>query len=122
MDTTTSRASIDRWVRGYLKAWNSNQPVDIEPLFAEDCAYYTEPYADPWRGRAEIVAGWLRHKDQPGDADFSYEVIAVEGDLGVVRGTTNYTTSGERYSNLWLIRLDEQERALEFIEYWMLIK
>lgn len=122
MDATTSRAGIDRWVQGYVKAWNSNEPADIGALFAEDGAYFTEPYADPWRGRAEIVAGWLRQRDEPGDTDFSYEVIAVEGDLGVVRATTNYTTSGKRYSNLWLIRLDGQERAVEFIEYWILIK
>ncbi|HEX2240816.1 MAG TPA: nuclear transport factor 2 family protein [Actinomycetota bacterium] len=110
------------WVERYVKAWNSNAREDIESLFAVTALYYTEPYAQPWRGRDQIVAGWLRQKDEPGDTDFRYEVIAVEGDLGVVRGTTDYKTSGKSYSNLWLIRLDGEGRAVEFVEYWMLIK
>lgn len=113
---------FDEWVKGYVKAWNSNNREEIDALFASTGLYYTEPYAQPWRGREEIAAGWLKQKDEPGDTDFTFEVIAVEGDLGVVRGTTHYRTSGKSYSNLWLIRLDPEGRAREFVEYWMQIK
>ncbi len=113
---------FDGWVKRYIKAWNSNAPEDIEDLFAPDGQYFTEPYAQPWRGRAEIVEGWLKQKDEPGETDFTYEVIGAEGDLGVVRGTTDYKTSGKSYSNLWLVRLNSDDRAVDFVEYWMLIK
>lgn len=113
---------FDEWVKGYVRAWNSNERADVERLFAPTALYYTEPYAEPWRGRDEIVEGWLKQKDEPGDTDFKYEVIAVEGELGVVRGTAHYKTSGKSYSNLWLIRLDSEGVAREFVEYWMLIK
>ncbi|MFN2524768.1 MAG: nuclear transport factor 2 family protein [Actinomycetota bacterium] len=116
------RERFDGWVKRYLKAWNSNERADIEDLFAAEGAYFTEPYAEPWRGREEIVAGWLKQEDEPGDTNFSYEVIAADGDLGIVRGTTDYKSSGKSYSNLWLVRLDDDDRALEFVEYWMLIK
>ena len=113
---------FDEWVRRYVKAWNSNAREDIESLFAVTGLYYTEPYAQPWRGRKQIVEGWLEQKDEPGDTEFSFEVVAVEGELGVVRGTTDYKSSGKSYSNLWLIRLDGEAQAVEFVEYWMLIK
>ncbi len=107
------------WVERYIKAWNSNAPEDISAAFTEDGCYRTEPFADAWRGRDEIVRGWLDIKDEPGQTDFTYQVIAVEGDLGVVKGETTYRTPAAKYSNLWEIRLASDGRCTEFIEWWM---
>ena len=45
-------ARVRAWVDGYVRAWNSNDPAAIGALFTEDAAYHTEPYGEPWRGRA----------------------------------------------------------------------
>jgi hypothetical protein len=109
-----------RWVEGYVRAWNSNDPEDIKTLFTEDGRYFTEPYADAWQGHNEIVRGWLENKDDPGQTEFSYEILAISGDLGIVEGETVYKDEPRReYSNLWEIRLNEDGRATEFIEWWM---
>lgn len=48
--------AVTAWVDGYRAAWASNDPAAIGALFGADAVYRTEPYASPWRGRAEIVA------------------------------------------------------------------
>jgi tRNA (guanine37-N1)-methyltransferase len=122
-ETMTDRAAIDDWVRRYVGAWESNDPEEIRSLFTEDAAYYTAPHREPWRGRDGIVEGWLGHKDEPGSWSFRYEIVGVDGDLGFVRGWTDYPPPGAgtgRYANLWQIRLDGEGRASEFVEWWML--
>lgn len=110
---------VRRWVDRYVTAWNSNDRDDIAALFTEDARYLTEPYAAPWTGHEEIVRNWLANRDEPGETTFEYRVIAVDGDLGIVRGETTYKDPARAYSNLWEVRLDEDGRAREFVEWWM---
>jgi SnoaL-like domain len=110
---------IATWVEGYIKAWNSNNPEDIGRLFTDEALYFTAPFREPWRGRDEIVSGWIEKKDEPDTTEFSYDVEAIDGSLGIVRGRTIYKDPLEQYSNLWQIRLDESGRCYEFVEWWM---
>jgi uncharacterized protein (TIGR02246 family) len=114
-------AAVETWMRGYLRAWESNQPEDIGRLFTDDAVYYTAPDRKPWRGRDAIVEGWIDRKDQPGDWAFRYEILAIADDLAFVRGWTDYKTDTD-YSNLWVIRLDDEGRCSEFTEWWMPIE
>ncbi|MEA2528099.1 MAG: hypothetical protein QOF73_5326 [Thermomicrobiales bacterium] len=100
----TSEA-IEIWVERYVHAWDSNDPAEIGVPFTEDALYYMTPYAEPWRGREQIVTGWLDRKDEPGDHDFRFEVLAVADRLGFVRGWTRYLSPPGEYANLCVIRL-----------------
>ncbi len=111
--------AVERWVERYLRAWESNDPADIGALFSDDGRYYTAPFREPWTGRDAIVDGWLDRRDEPGDWEFRYIVLAVAGELGFVRGWTRYPKDRREYSNLWIIRLDEEGRCSEFTEWWM---
>jgi ketosteroid isomerase-like protein len=111
------RAAYEDWVRRYVDAWESNDAEEIGALFTDDARYYTAPYRQPWAGRENIVAGWLDRKDEPGEWRFSWEVLGTDGDVGFVKGVTTYEDGD--YSNLWVINLDEDGRASEFIEWWM---
>lgn len=113
-----TRGEVEDWVRRYIDAWDSNDPEEIGSLFTEDARYYTAPHNQPWTGRQGIVDGWLDRKDEQGEWRFSFEVLGVDGDLGFVKGVTTYTNLPD-YSNLWVIRLADEGRASEFIEYWM---
>jgi ketosteroid isomerase-like protein len=113
------KSDFAAWVEKYIVAWNSNEPKDIEALFADDAEYFTEPYAPVWRGRDAIVREWIEKKDEPGDTEFSYEVIAIEGDLGFVRGRTLYKKPPRVYDNLWEITLGRDGKATKFVEWWM---
>jgi ketosteroid isomerase-like protein len=112
------RSGVEHWVAGYLRAWDSNEPDDVRALFAPDAEYRFEPWEEPVTGHDEIVAEWRERADAPGDHRFESEVLAVDGDLGVVRGHTDYT-DGRVYENLWLIRFADDGRARSFTEWYM---
>ena len=113
------KSDFARWVDRYVTAWNSNEPEDIGGLFSEDAVYSTGPFDGPWKGRQQIIDGWLARKDEPGNAEFEREVIASDGHLGVVKGKTLYKDPPLEYANLWLIRLNSEGRAVHFEEWWV---
>jgi hypothetical protein len=117
----TTNADVEAWLERYLVAWESNDPEDIRILFTEDARYFTAPHREPWVGHDDIVAGWLSRPDDPDTWSFASEVIALIGDLAVVRGRTTYAT-GPDYSNLWLIEFAVDGRCVVFTEWWMPIE
>jgi hypothetical protein len=113
----TELEAVSQWIDGYVKAWNSNDRDDIARLFTEDAVYSTEPYRPPWRGREEIVAGWLGHKDKPGETSFEWQPISITDEVAVISGTTRYPKAV--FSNLWVIRFASDGRCRGFSEWWM---
>jgi uncharacterized protein (TIGR02246 family) len=114
------REDVDRWLQGYLRAWESNDPEDIGSLFTDDAKYYTAPHREPWAGRQAIVDGWIGRKDEPGDWTFQSDILAIADDLAFVQGVTGYPNADpSAYSNLWVIRLADDGRCSEFTEWWM---
>lgn len=111
--------AVERWVEGYRKAWQSNDPNDIGSLFTDDARYYTAPDREPWTGRDGIVEGWLDRKDEQGQWSFRYEFVAECDGLAFVRGWTEYVEPPKRYSNLWVIQMEGDGRCSEFTEWWM---
>lgn len=114
-----TKEKVSQWMEGYIQAWNSNDPVDIGILFSDNAHYYTAPYRQPWSGRDAIIAGWLGRKDEPDDFEFRYEIVGVSQDIGFIRGWTRYIKQEADFSNLWVVRLDDEGRCEEFIEWWM---
>jgi nuclear transport factor 2 (NTF2) superfamily protein len=110
---------LEDWVRRYRVAWESNNPDQIGGLYADDAEYRMRPDLDPVQGRDRIIADWLERADEPGETEFDYEILAVTDEVGFVQCRTAYA-SGELYHNLWVVRLDDEGRATEFTEWWML--
>ena len=122
VDTT----SIDDWLARYRHAWSTDDPDEIAALFTEDILYYTAPHHEPLRGLQEVAAYWLGEKESDVPWRFDPHVLAREGDLWVVRAVTTYPQGtrdsggvAEMFHNIWLITLDEDGRASEFVEYYM---
>lgn len=113
----TDIRDVTRWVDGYLRAWNSNDPDEIGALFTDDAGYYTAPFSPPWRGREQVIAGWLGRKDEPGETTFDWHPVVVTDEVAIIEGTTTYPD--QTYSNLWVIRLEADGRCREFTEWWM---
>jgi uncharacterized protein (TIGR02246 family) len=113
----TDLDALSQWVEGYVRAWNSNDPADIGRIFTDDASYSPAPYSPPWQGRDKIIAGWLAHRDEPGETSFEWEPISLTDDVSVIRATTRYP--GTTYGNVWVIRLARDGRCREFAEWWM---
>jgi ketosteroid isomerase-like protein len=108
---------VTAWINRYVRAWNSNDPADIGALFTEDAEYFPTPFRQPWRGREQIIDGWLDRKDEPGEAGFDWHPLVATDDVAIIQGTTTYPD--ETYSNLWVMRLDDDGRCRQFTEWWM---
>jgi uncharacterized protein (TIGR02246 family) len=121
-DQRMSPADVAAWVDRYVAAWTSNDPADIGGLFTDDAEYRTEPYAEPWRGRDEIVEKWLAARDEPGEWEFRYEQPAVADDVAFVEAWTTYGHEDKEYANLWVIRLDGDGRCSRFTEWYMQVR
>jgi uncharacterized protein (TIGR02246 family) len=116
MSDAQSKA-VSEWVSGYQRAWESNDPADVDALFTDDALYYNEPFSEPSRGREAIKQMWHVRQDPPGSTTFTWKPVAVTEDVAIVQGETEYPTV--KVSNLWVIRLDADGRATEFTEWWM---
>lgn len=116
------RTLAEDWFRRYRVAWESNDPADIRALFTDDAVYRGSPDdPQPYVGVDAIVAGWLDEPDEPGDTEFEWEVLAVDGDIAIARCVTTYLTEAPptTYDNLFVIRLTPDGRASEYTDWWI---
>jgi hypothetical protein len=118
-----NRSVFEKWMQGYLKAWETNDPEHIASLFSAEATYLTQAFREPWAGRENIVKEWIGRADwvdEPKDKwTFTYDWLAIEGDTGVLDGLTDYSGRHEMFKNIWIIKLEEDGRCREFIEYWV---
>jgi uncharacterized protein (TIGR02246 family) len=117
------RASVERWLDAYVAAWKSNDPEVIGDLFTPDATYSPFPWTGAWQGRADIVRGWLGHRDWERRWTFQHEILAVDGDTAVIQGETHYEATADEpasaFSNLWVVRFAADGTAREFREWWV---
>ena len=118
---------IRDWLAAYRHAWTTDDPDEVGRLFADDVRYFTAPYLAPLAGAEAVAAYWLGENEAEIPWSFEYQVLAQEDDLFVVRAVTTYpegtsdAEGPETFHNLWLVRLDADGRASEFVEYFMLV-
>ena len=108
---------LSAWVDGYERAWRSPGTEALSELFEEGASYRMSPYAEPARGLEEIGRLWERERDgHDEEFEISHEVVAVDGDTGVVRLAVDYAT-GARYRDLWVLRFCQDGRCADFEEW-----
>ena len=114
--TTTA----ENWVERYVTAWTTNTPDDIRAVFTDDAVYKGRPDdPEPVIGLEAIVTDWVDNPET-GPWSFEYEVLGTDGDLAFIQGRTDYPGDEHPvYFNLWVVRLAEDGRASEFIEWFM---
>ena len=114
------RASVEKWIAGYERAWRAAGTGSLAALFCEDASYRMSPYEDIVHGLAAIGELWERERASP-DEEFEMrsELVAVEGATAVARIEVAYA-SGAEYRDLWIVRFGEDGRCREFEEwpYW----
>lgn len=118
-----TRTDFENWLEAYRQAWRTDDPDQIGALFAEDATYAPWPFGKPWQGREAIVAKWVERGDSKAAWQFESELLAVDGDTGVIRGQTTYPAADDQpeavFSNIWVIRLAADGRVSSFAEWWV---
>lgn len=113
------RATVESWVEAYERAWRAPGAEVLAELFTPEATYSMAPFEEPHRGLAAIARLWEDEREGP-DETFALdsEVVAVEGDTGVVRLHVRYGDPSQReYRDLWIVRLDAEGRCVAFEEW-----
>ncbi len=113
-----TRDDLSAWVDAYERAWRTDGTAALRDLFAADATYSPAPFQELHRGLGAIGAMWERERAGPDEGfTLEWEVVAVEGDTGVVRADVRYAAPAQRWANLWLVRFDEHGRCVAFEEW-----
>ena len=88
------------------RAWANRDSAAIGDLLDPDARYRADPFDDGVSGREQIIAEWNEGFEDDSDEtfEFRHEVIAVDGDVGVVQGgssTRAARTSGNGETCSW---------------------
>jgi uncharacterized protein (TIGR02246 family) len=117
------RSAVQAWLDRYVHAWGSNDAGEIATLFTEDATYSYGPFREDVQGRDAIVSSWLEDPDEPGSWSAEYHPVAVEDDIAIANGRSRYFhpdgSPRTEYDNIFLIRLDDEGRCLEFREWFV---
>jgi hypothetical protein len=113
------RAALERWLAGYERAWHTDGTAGLRQLFTEDASYSTGPYERPHIGLEAIVEMWDAERAGSDEVfEMRSEIVAVEGDTGVLRVEVRYGPPKEtEYRDLWIVRLDDEGRCTHFEEW-----
>jgi hypothetical protein len=122
------RAQLSEWLLAYERAWRTPGTEVLAHLFTEDASYSTAPYESPHRGLAAIARMWeVERASADEDFSMSSEIVAVEGDAGVVRVEVRYRAAAEReeranrrrreYRDLWIVHLNGDGLCFHFEEW-----
>jgi hypothetical protein len=114
-----TRAQLTDWLAAYERAWRTAGTDVLAELFTEDASYSTAPYEEPHLGLEAITQMWEAERLGP-DEEFEMrsEIVAVEGDSGVVRIEVQYREpKNKEYRDLWIVRLDDSGLCSHFEEW-----
>jgi ketosteroid isomerase-like protein len=113
------QADIADWVAAYERAWRTAGIDRLAEIFTPDATYQMAPFEDRRRGLGAIAELWEDEREGPDEVfTLQSEVVAVEGDTGVVRCEVAYGEPNRRvYRDIWIIRLDEDRRCFHFEEW-----
>jgi hypothetical protein len=113
------RPQLEQWLRAYEAAWRSPGTDALAGLFTDDAGYRMSPYEERHAGLDAIAELWEREREGPDEEfDMTSEIVAVEGDTGVVRVHVRYHRAPpQEYRDLWIVRFAPDGRCAEFEEW-----
>jgi hypothetical protein len=114
--------AFETWLDAYGRAWETQDPGAAAELFTEDAAYHETPFAEPMRGRAEIVEYWSDVPRTQQDVSFDYEILATTETGGVAHWRASFlrlpANDPVELDGIFLVELDADGRCTEFREWW----
>jgi len=106
-------------VERYEQAWRTPGTDALASLFTERARYRNSPFSEVREGRDAIALMWEEEREGPDEAfDMTFDLVAVEGDVGVARVEVQYGPPNEQvYLDLWVIRLNDDGLCVDFEEW-----
>jgi SnoaL-like domain len=113
------RGALASWIERYEQAWRTPGTGHLDGLFAADTTYRPAPFDDPLVGLPAIAVFWDAERAGPDEVfALTYQIVAVDGDTGVVRVEVDYGSPPQRrYRDLWIVTLNADGRCIAFEEW-----
>ncbi len=113
------RGAFSAWLERYFAAARSNDPADVEALFAEDVAYSYGPFAGSADGRAAVVRRWVEG-GVPRGLETWFEVLTVDGERGVANWRMSFDEDGVPVTldGILVCDFDERGRCISHREWF----
>lgn len=115
------RATVTRWLAGYEQAWEARDADRAAELFTPDAKYHEMPFDAPKDGRAGIREYWSTVTADQRNIDFTYDVVAVEGNRGVAHWHAAFETSAGakiELDGVFVLTLGADGLCRELREWW----
>ncbi len=113
------RKLLSDWVASYERLWRAPGTDGLRDLFTDDAHYSMGPFERKETGIEAVSALWEEEREGPGEPfDMTSEIVAIDGDTGVVRVEVVYhPPKDEHYRDLWIVRLRDDGRCFHFEEW-----
>ena len=113
-----NRAAVESWLAGYELAWRTPGTDGLGDLFTADVSYAPSPWGPVVYGLGALAEHWEAER-ATADEPFVMRagVVAVDSETAVVRVEVDYTATGDRWRDLWIIELDHDGRCRAFEEW-----
>jgi ketosteroid isomerase-like protein len=113
-------SAFSAWLDAYFHAWVSNDPDDVTALFTEDATYQVGPFAEPWRGRDEIVGRWVEGGTLS-DPVFEWEPLVLQDEVGVARWNVRWAgdAGDNQQDGVLVLRFAADGRCAEHREWYV---
>jgi hypothetical protein len=113
------RKLLSGWVEAYERLWRTPGTDALAELFTEDAHYSMGPFARQETGLEDVARLWDEERKSPDEPfEMSWEIVALDGDTGVVRVEVRYgPPRHEHYRDLWIVRLGDDGRCFHFEEW-----
>lgn len=112
------RRDLERWIDAYERLWRTPGTDGLDDLFAGDATYSPGPYAETVHGFVSIADFWEAERTSHEERfEFSSEIVAVEGSVGVARIDVRYLEPAQDYIDLWIVELDVEGLCTRFEEW-----
>lgn len=114
---------FQEWLEQYGRAWMEGDPAAVVELFAEDAAYYEEPFLSPMAGREAIHRYWTEGAQEgQTDISFQFSIIAVKKDTGYAHWQAAFTripaNTHVELDGILAAKFNKAKQCTEFREWW----
>jgi len=111
-----------KWLTAYGQAWERRDPEAAARLFTEDAQYYETPFDEPFVGQSAIRDYWADVPRLQTDITFRYELLSVNGDVGIARWQASFRRIKSRQhvqlDGILMVTMEDATRCRLFQEWW----
>jgi hypothetical protein len=113
---------FENWLSRYKTAWESRDPEAAQALFTESATYQVTPFREPEMYQDGIRAYWTRATSDQRNVQFSSQMLAFNGDIGICRWHCDFDLESEsshvEIDGIFVFELKEDGRCSQFQEWW----